>query len=104
MWYIAEHNLYSLLGSRVMDRIMQDFWKSNMDVSGNIMEASTAYRIISRSSFAFTRDEEKEQRFYKRKDMSKLKSHPFQFHVWKKSMLVRYAIEAFSFVALAFFF
>jgi hypothetical protein len=59
LWYIAEHNIYSILGSRVMDRIMQDFWRSNIDVTGNILECSTSFKIMKNSSFSFTKDEEK---------------------------------------------
>lgn len=104
LWYIAEHNIYEILGTKVMDRIMQDYWRSNIDVTGTLLEASTAYRVLSKSSLKFTRDEEKENRFYLKKDLSTFKSHQFQFHVWMKSMQVRYAIESISFITLAFIF
>ena len=87
-----------------MDRIMQDFWKSNIDVSGSFLEASTSYQILTRSSLDISKDEEKGNRFYKFKDVSSFKSHSFQFCVWMKSMQIRYTLESISFVALAFVF
>ena len=40
------HNVYSILDTKSTDRIIQDFWKSNIDVNGNLLSASTSYRLI----------------------------------------------------------
>ena len=40
------HNVYSILDTKSTDRIIQDFWKSNIDVNGNLWAASTSYRFF----------------------------------------------------------
>jgi len=34
---------FSLMETKVMDRIMKEYWKSNIDISGSVMSCSTAY-------------------------------------------------------------
>lgn len=77
---------------------MQDFWQSNVEVSGTLLECSTSFQILSSSSL---KDREKELRFNPNKS---LKQHQFQFKVWQKSMFLRYALEStfFLLIALAF--
>ena len=101
---MARHNVYTVLDTKVMDRIMQDFWKSNIDTTGSLFEASTSYRILSLNSIKYRKDYEKDNRFYKIRPLSLLRSHNFQFEVWKRSMQVRYFLEATSFIILAFIF
>ena len=74
---MARHNVYTVLDTKVMDRIMQDFWKSNIDTTGTIFEASTSYRILSLNSIKYRKDYEKENRFYKYKNVHQLRSHNF---------------------------
>jgi hypothetical protein len=104
LWYVAEHNIYKILDAKVMDRILQDFWNSNIDITGRFMEASSTYQIIRKSHFAYTKDQESCRRFYHKTDVRTIRPHILQFEVWKKSMFIRYVIEAVIFIIIAGFF
>lgn len=56
LWYISEHGIFSILDTKVMDRIIQDFWNSNIDITGSFFEASTVYQIVTKSSMTYTKD------------------------------------------------
>lgn len=56
------------------------------------------------SKVAYTKDEEKNRRFYVKRDSSKSRPHLLTFEVWKKSMFIRYMLEMFIFFAFALFF
>ena len=43
---------------------MQEYWQSDLDASGSIMNASTAYGIINNSSSQNQDDYELQHRFY----------------------------------------
>lgn len=43
LWFMATHNIYNILDTTVMDRIIYDLWRSNIDVTGNILETSSNY-------------------------------------------------------------
>ena len=43
LWFMAHHNIYDILDTNVMDRIIYDLWKSNIDVTGTLFEASSNY-------------------------------------------------------------
>ena len=51
-----------------MDRVMQDYWKSNLDAGGSFFEQSTAYGILTRSLDTYASqpdyDVELDSRFY----------------------------------------
>jgi hypothetical protein len=64
LWYISEHGIYEILDTKVMDRILQDFWNSNIDVTGNFFECSSSYQIIKKSSLTYHKDQEQRRRFY----------------------------------------
>jgi len=51
LWFIAEQNVYQVMESDLMDKIIQDFWKSNLDITGNLMEASTSYSILRTAGY-----------------------------------------------------
>jgi hypothetical protein len=104
LWYISEHNIYSILDTKLMDRILQDFWNSNIDVTGTFLEASSSFKILSLSSFSYSKDQEKLRRFHVKKEVNSMHSHFLQFDVWKKSMFVRYFLEAVFFLIMALFF
>jgi len=77
LWFMAQHNVYTVLDTRVMDRIMQDFWKSNIDVTGNILETSTSYRLLSADSFAGKIHQEEQTRFYNPKSVKDFRQHNY---------------------------
>ena len=47
LYYMALYNVYTILDTSSTDRILQDFWKSNIDVTGYLFEASTSFRLLT---------------------------------------------------------
>jgi hypothetical protein len=76
-WYMAQNSVHRVLDTRIIDRIISDYWKSDVDVTGTIMEASTSYRIIKLDDISYVKDYERGSRFYKQRMTSTFKSHPF---------------------------
>jgi hypothetical protein len=88
-----------------MDRIMKEYWNSDIDTSGSFFQASTSYQLLFDSStLRKNQDNELNLRFYKKRDISKFRSHKFMLQVYLKSMQARYFIELLFFVVLAIFF
>ena len=50
---------YKLMDTKVMDRIMKDYWNSNIDISGHFMNTSTAYKILTTHDLTFKEDYER---------------------------------------------
>ena len=51
-----------------MDRVMQEYWQSNLDANGSLFEASTSYRILTSFGESNLDDYERENRFYKKRE------------------------------------
>ena len=43
LYYLEKHNCYRLMETKVMDRIMQEYWKSDIDTTGNFLGISTSF-------------------------------------------------------------
>jgi hypothetical protein len=96
---------FQLMDTKVMDRIMKEYWNSDIDTSGSFFQASTSYQLLfDSSSLSKSQDNELNLRFYKKSDISKFRSHKFMLQVYLKSMQTRYFIELLFFVVLAIFF
>jgi hypothetical protein len=93
------------MDTKVMDRIMKEYWNSDIDTSGSFFQASTSYQLLFPSStLNKNQDNELNLRFYKKRDISKFRSHKYMLQVYLKSMQTRYFIELLFFVLLAIFF
>jgi len=64
LYYMRKLNTFPLLDTNLMDRIVQDYWYSNLDTRGNFMGASTAYQILTKYKLSFSEDFESKNRFY----------------------------------------
>ncbi|CDW83264.1 transient receptor potential cation subfamily member 4 [Stylonychia lemnae] len=104
LYYMSLHNVYSILDTKSTDRIIQDFWKSNIDVNGNLLSTSTSFRLVEDTLNQKEIDMENFDIIKKFKNSNSLKSHQYQYQVWKKSMQIRYFFEAAMFLAIAIFF
>ena len=103
LFYMELMDSFQLMDTKVMDRIMKEYWKSNIDTSGSFFQASTAYKLI-KADYGENQDEELETRFYKPRDISKFTSHSYTLRVYLKSMQTRYFIELALFLMLAVLF
>ena len=105
LYYMELMDAFKLMDTKVMDRIMKEYWNSDIDTSGSIFQASTAYQLLfPNSSVSEYQDNELSHRFYQRRDISKFRSHFLMMQVYLKSMQTRYIIELMLFVVLAIFF
>ena len=55
---------FKLLDTKVMDRIMKDYWNSNVDASGSFMGNSTCFNILTVNKLTHIDDYESSNRFY----------------------------------------
>ena len=55
-----------MMETHIMDRIMQEYWQSNLDVSGSFLGSSTAYGILTHYEDRYKFDFESQNRFYKK--------------------------------------
>ena len=105
LYYMELMDAFQLMDTKVMDRIMKEYWNSDIDTSGSFFQASTSYQLLFDSStLRKNQDNELNLRFYKKRDISKFRSHKFMLQVYLKSMQARYFIELLFFVVLAIFF
>ena len=104
-WYLDEFDLYSLLDSRIMDRIIQKKWNGKYDINKTILDYSTSYTMAADvySLFATDRvfDEIRHEMFtLVRSD----RVHLFKYPVWKYSMYLRGMVDLFGLIAITIFF
>jgi len=107
LWYMAMNDIYEILDTTVMDRIIYDLWRSNIDVTGYFMEMSTNFKVVMQTEIGQNKDIERRERFYNWKDTEEIqgrKTHGFQFQVWVQSMRLRYFIESIVFLIFTIFF
>ena len=92
---IAKLKLYSVLQSKVADRVLRVSWASKIDATASIMDLSTTFKIFKNTKFGQTEDyEAKYMRFYRRGTNTELfMPHTLNFNVWKDSMRIRYFFE-----------
>ena len=87
LYYLEHLDAFDIVETNVVDRVMQEYWQSNLDASGSFLDASTAYGIINHTDDRYKYDYEYLNRFYKK--MSPIKSilpHSLSFMVVRKSM------------------
>jgi hypothetical protein len=73
----SDNDVYRVVDTRIMDRIIQDAWRSDKDVTGILFEASTSYRILTLDNLKYIIDYERENRFYSTKSKEVFKPHYF---------------------------
>jgi hypothetical protein len=82
-WYLDEYNLYSILDSRMMDRVISKKWSGRFDLNTNIMDNSTASMLYYDKFRLYATDRWLPELFYEVKDFDRSEStHYFKFHVW----------------------
>ena len=103
LYYLEHLDAFQIMESHIMDRVMQEYWMSNLDSSGSIFGASTTYSILTHQDGELCQyDYERKNRFYaKMADREVSTPHKFNFMVIRRSMSVRYFMEMIFFFALA---
>jgi len=77
---------FRLLDTKVMDRIMKDYWNSNVDSSGYFMSCSTCFNILRTNKLSHIDDYESNHRFYELRDISEVRPHEYIYKVFVLSM------------------
>ena len=50
LFYMELMDAFRLMETKVMDRIMKEYWNSDIDTSGSFFQASTAYQLLMPNS------------------------------------------------------
>ena len=100
LYYLEHLDAFEVMETHIMDRVMQEYWQSNLDASGSFFGASTLYSIIQHQNERYKFDYELKNRFYKKKNFRTVQPHKLNFMVVRKSMEVRYFLEMVTFFIL----
>ena len=46
LYYLEHLDAFEIMETHIMDRVMQEYWQSNLDASGHFLGASTTYGIL----------------------------------------------------------
>ena len=93
LYYLEHLDAFQIMESHIMDRVMQEYWQSNLDASGSFLEASTAYGILTHTDSDYNHDFEAQNRFYMARSDSSIEAHRYTFKVVRRSMEIRYFFE-----------
>lgn len=64
LWHITKNKVYSILDHKLIERLVMDYWESNIDTTAFIFEASTCFRILTYDNLDYINDFEETSRFY----------------------------------------
>lgn len=102
LYYLERLDAFQIMETHIMDRIMQEYWQSNLDISGSFMDSSTAYGILNHFDDRYNFDFESQNRFYRASSSEReIKPHKMNFMIVRKSMQIRYFMEIGFMVILA---
>lgn len=101
LYYMEKLDSFRLLDTKVMDRIMKDYWSSNVDSSGSFFACSTAFNILTTFKLSNIQDYESKHRFYHSRSFKNLRPHAYIYKVFLMSMQQRYFIEILVFLIMA---
>jgi len=104
LYYMEDLDSFHLMDTKVMDRIMKDYWNSNIDTSGKFLGASTSFKILTEHNLNFMEDFERRNRFNVKRDVTKMRPHSYMFKVYVISMQMRYFMEITFFLGFSIVF
>jgi len=104
-YYLDEYNLYKILDSRILDRLIQEKWSGKYDINSSLSEYSTGFVLLRNSSGLFTSDLVMQEIYYEMFTLNRQERvHNFKFQVWQASMWLRSVIEiGFQFIVCIWF-
>ena len=101
-WYFAKYELHKILNTAIMDKYMLRKWHGREAVNASILDYSASYNVATMDQKVDQIDQVSANLFSK-KFLSRLikmdkadLTHQFKFHIWKKSMFLRYYLEIFT--------
>ena len=82
-WYLDEYNLYNILDSRMMDRVISKKWSGRFDINTNIMNNSTASMLYRDKFHLYATHRCFSELSFEVFDFDRSDStHYFKFHLW----------------------
>jgi hypothetical protein len=72
--YMEMMDAFQLMGTKVMDRIMKEYWNSSIDTSGSFFQVSTAFQVYENQD-----EVNLWAHICQKRDTSRQRSHPFTF-------------------------
>ena len=77
---------YSLMDTKIMDRIMKELWNSDIDINGSFLDQATCYKLYENPKLELM------TRFYRNETPNK-KLHGLILRRWAESLGFRYDVE-----------
>lgn len=104
-WYLDEYDMYTLMGCRIMDQVIQKKWNGKYDINATILDYSTAFTLMRDKYTLFATDWVFQELRHEMLTIDRSeKTHGFKFHVWLESMMLRSRVDAgFSLVLTGYF-
>jgi len=107
LYYLERLDAFGIMETHIMDRVMQEYWQSDLDAGGSFFDFSTASGILRADDNLQTEtdsDYERANRFYVYRDITRTQPNRFSFMVVRKSMQTRYFLEILFFLTLTLYF
>lgn len=98
--YMERHDSFSLLETKVMDRVIRQMWEGSIDTGGSFFGLSTCFNIIRKAHPGYQKDYERSHRLKCRRDLGRKRHHQLTFRAYLKSMNLRYYLDMLTFVVL----
>lgn len=93
-WYLDEYELYDLLNSRIMERIIRNKWNGIYDVNALFIDYSTGFVVGQDANKIFASERWLREMRYEMFTLNRnTLVHGFKFNVWKHSMMLRGMID-----------
>ena len=93
---ISMYNMHEMLAIKNIEKTALELWNSEYDVSGSIMECSSALKMLRNHEVTSLVDFERFFRFYNSEASRRVdhqQHHLFQFKVWRHSMMVKFIVQ-----------
>ena len=97
---MERHDSFTLLETKVMDRVILQMWEGSIDTGGSFLGLSTCFNIVRKAAPSYQKDYERTHRLKCWRDLEGKRNHQFTFKVYLKSMNLRYKIELFIFILM----
>jgi hypothetical protein len=104
-FYMQKYSLYHILDSKIMDKFIYDKWRGREAFNSSILGYSQAFNLLN-DPHKLYQSEKLTDQLYQNLFLwdKKEQTHEYKFHVWKKSMSLRYGIEFCYILAMTLFY
>ena len=102
---MANLNLFDVLQTNSVQRLIHDHWYSHLEISGSFLEHSTSFDYLAFGRLDFLEDFESKRRFNKLQNFDfDVRPHRFTYQVWYESIGTRFFFEILFFLVAVVYF